>query len=220
SSTTRRCRLRAGESSSPSPARTPTTPPPLPRTPPNAGHARRPRHPEDRVCPTRRTCEASACRVVVRRALTQPYFSRCCLIGRKQHAPQPELFEVQRDRMVRAQKLGHDFFAWTRRARDGAPLDERPEPLADRRRQHAFEILQRSPLQLLVVRVEAAKRNLQRLSRQHQRQQREDVREAFTGPRPNELVERRRAVALVGDVQQPPALPYASSPGNFPENDG
>ena len=110
--------------------------------------------------------------------------------------------------------------ARTRRARDGAALDEGPQPLTDRRRQHAFEILQRGPLQLLVVRIEAAKRNLQRLSRQHQRQQREDVREAFTGPRPDELVERRRAVALVGAVQQPPALPYASAHGDLPENDG
>src|SRR4029077_3322591 len=158
---------------------------PLPRTstPPAAGHAPRLRNPEDRVSPTRRTCEAPAFRVVVRRAWTQPYFSR---FGREPLAPQPDFFEVQHDRMVRAQEFGHHFFPWTRRARHRAALDEGPQPLTDRRRQHAFEVLQRSPLQLLVVRIEAAKRNLQRLSRQHQREQREYVREAFTGARPNE----------------------------------
>ncbi len=59
------------------------------------------------------------------------------------------------------------------------------------RRQHAVEILERRALQLLVVGLQAAKRNLQRLARQHQRQQREHVREALARAVAHELVERR-----------------------------
>ena len=94
----------------------------------------------------------------------------------------------------RAQQLGDHFLARTdRRGCDGALLEERPQPLADRRRQHAFEVFERRPPQMLVVGLEAAERDLQRFARQHQRQQREDVGEALAGAVAHERVERRLA---------------------------
>ena len=98
---------------------------------------------------------------------------------------------------------------------DGPPFEERPQPLADRRRQHAFEVLERRALQVLVVGVQAAKRDLQRLARQHQRQQREDVREALARPVAHELVERR----LAGEaIEQPAAFPDRPADRHLPQH--
>ena len=97
------------------------------------------------------------------------------------------------------------------RAAGAAILEERPQPLADRRRQHAFEILERRASQVLVVGVQAAKRDLQRLARQHQRQQREDVGQALAGAVPHELVDERR---------RRPARRARRAAGGFPRPDG
>ena len=60
--------------------------------------------------------------------------------------PTPQLLEVQHDRMVRPQQVGEDLVARARRARRRAAiLEKRPQPLADRRREHAFQILERGP---------------------------------------------------------------------------
>ena len=64
------------------------------------------------------------------------------------------------------------------------------------------------PCRCWIVGVQATKRDLQRLRRQHQRQQREDVRQALAGP---SSTNSSTNDALVGDVelvQQPLALPH------------
>src|SRR4029453_2843355 len=71
--------------------------------------------------------------------------------------------------------------------------EERREGMANLGREHALEILERRSSKLSVVRMQAAKRNVQRLSREDQRQKRENVREALAGTIPHELVERGRA---------------------------
>jgi hypothetical protein len=62
--------------------------------------------------------------------------------------------------------------------------------MANLGRENALEIFERRSSKLSVVGVQAAKRNLQGLSWEDQRQEREDVREALAGTIPHELVER------------------------------
>ena len=66
----------------------------------------------------------------------------------------------------------------------------RPEPLPDRSRQDIFEILQRRPAEPGIARIQAAKCDLERLPRQNEREQREDMSKALAGTITNELVER------------------------------
>jgi hypothetical protein len=68
--------------------------------------------------------------------------------------------------------------------------EKRPVCVANLGRENAFEILERRSSELSVVGVQAAKRNLQGLSRKNQRQEREDVGEALAGTIAYELVER------------------------------
>ena len=82
--------------------------------------------------------------------------------------------------------------------------EERPKCVANLRWKDAFEILERRPSKLSVGRMQAAKSNLQRLSREDERQEGEDVREALARTVPYELVERRRAHE---SVQQTATLP-------------
>jgi hypothetical protein len=76
----------------------------------------------------------------------------------------------------------------------GAPCarlhEERPQSVIDLNRENALEVLERRSSNLLVVGVQAAKRNLQGLSSEDQRQEREDVREALAGAILHELIER------------------------------
>ena len=118
--------------------------------------------------------------------------------------------------MVRTQQVRNDFFTWTRRAPYGPPFEERPQPLANRRRQHAFEILESRPPKMFVVGLKAAKRNLQRFALQHQRQERKDVGEALARPVPHERVERRFAGE---SIEQPSAFPDRTADRHFPEHD-
>ena len=67
--------------------------------------------------------------------------------------------------------------------------EERPEGVANLGREHALEILERRSSKLSVVRVQAAKRNLQRLSREDQRQERKDVRKALAGTISHDFVD-------------------------------
>src|SRR5437879_2418160 len=117
--------------------------------------------------------------------------------------------------MVGPQELRHGLVTRTGGTLHGSALDEWPQPPSDGRRQDAFEVFERGALQVLVVGMKAPKRNLQRLAREHERQQGEDVREALARPRPYELVERRVAVARVGHVEQATAFPHASPHGAF-----
>ena len=63
------------------------------------------------------------------------------------------------------------------------------------------------PCRFLIVSIQAAKRDQQRLARQHRRQQREDVRETLAGAVAHELVDKRHLVLHVELVEQAPALP-------------
>ena len=81
--------------------------------------------------------------------------------------------------------------------------------------QHAFEVLEGRPAQVSVVAVQAAKRDLERFPWQHERQQREDVRQALACPVADELVEGRLADE---PVEQPLALPDRAADSHLPEN--
>ena len=74
----------------------------------------------------------------------------------------------------------------------GSPSEKRPQPVADIRRKHPLEILERRAAECRIVGVQAAIRDLQRRGRQHQRQQREHVRQALSGAVLEELVHERR----------------------------
>src|SRR6185295_17760439 len=89
-----------------------------------------------------------------------------------------------------------------------ALLEIGPEPLADTRRQNAVEILQRRTLQLLIVGLQAAEGDLERLTGQDQRQQREDVRQTRARTVAHELVERRQRLGARDAVEQAPAFPH------------
>ena len=76
--------------------------------------------------------------------------------------------------------------------RCGLPiLEKRPQPFANRGRQHRFEVFERRALQVRVAGMKPAKCYLQRLSRQHQRQQREHMRQALARPVAHEVIHER-----------------------------
>ena len=107
-------------------------------------------------------------------------------------------FEVQHDRVIRSEQVGEDLLAaatvlpagrWSsRNGQSGSRTD---------RRQHALEILERGAAKVLIVGVQPAKGDLQRLGRQHEREQREDVRQALAGAAPDEVVDEGRRLAVV-----------------------
>ena len=107
----------------------------------------------------------------------------------------PQLLEVQHDRLVRAQQIREDLVARPRRARRPARRLRGTATAAARIGGGSTPSRYSSavPCRCLIVGVQAAKRDLQRLARQHQRQQREDVREALAGAVPHELVDGRRS---------------------------
>src|SRR6185295_2944944 len=100
-----------------------------------------------------------------------------------------QFFEIQHDRFVRAEQVGQDLVARTNVARALLlAAEEGPQALTQVLRQHAFEILQRGSAQLGVVGVKPAIGDLQWRRRQHERQQREDVRETLPRTILQELV--------------------------------
>jgi hypothetical protein len=81
--------------------------------------------------------------------------------------PAFQLVEVQHDRLVRPYQIGEDLVTRARgTAGRAAILEERPQTGANPLRQDPFEIFEGGALQLPIVGVQAAKRYLERLSRQ------------------------------------------------------
>jgi hypothetical protein len=114
------------------------------------------------------------------------------------------IYELRDHIVVRAGRLG-----------DAPPDEKRPQRLTNSGRQHAFEILERRSSQLPVLGMKAPERNLERFPRQHQRKQREDVREALAGAVADELVERRLADEA---VEEAPAFPDRPANGDFAQD--
>src|SRR5687768_8752779 len=75
----------------------------------------------------------------------------------------------QGDPLARAKQVGDDLVVLADLPRRAAGDQERPQTLANLRRQHLFEILERRAPQLPVVAVQAAEGDLQRIPRQDQR---------------------------------------------------
>src|SRR4029450_2548592 len=85
-----------------------------------------------------------------------------------------QFLEIDLNRLVRPQQIGEYFIARPCWPVDRAAAPQiRPERLPNGCRQDAFQVLERRTLQVLVVGVKAPKRNLKRLARQHEGQQRE-----------------------------------------------
>ena len=119
-----------------------------------------------------------------------------------------QFLEIHDDRPVRTQQIGEDLVARAPAAIGSATIfEKRPEPVANRGRQDAFQILERRAAQVLVVGMQSTERNLQRLARQDQREQREDMRQALAGPIPHEFVDKRHGLRRVERVEQPTAFP-------------
>ncbi len=127
-----------------------------------------------------------------------------------------QFLQVQQNRLVRAQQVVENLLARPRLRRSGARIFEiRPQARANRRRQDPLQVLQRRPAQVLIVGLQTAKSNQQRLGRQDQRQQREDVRQAPARPVLHDIVEEVRA-EIVDLMKQPLAVPHRPADGRLP----
>src|SRR5262245_47193426 len=94
-----------------------------------------------------------------------------------------ELLEIRNYGLVRMQQVRECLVAQLRaRSWHTSIFQKRPEPLADVGWQHSFEILQRGSPQALIVRVQAAERDAQRIGWQRKSEQREHVCQALVCP--------------------------------------
>src|SRR5262249_58706780 len=120
--------------------------------------------------------------------------------------------QVDQNRLVRSEELGQYFVARPCRPVDRSKiLQIRPERLPDGWRQDAFEVLERGALQVSIVGMQAPERNLKRLVRQDEREQREDVCGALAGPIADVAVGERHALPHVDFLEESAALPHPAA---------